>query len=118
MALILIADDDAATRDLLRRALESDGHTVTIASDGSEALEKLARAGIDLLISDVDMPGLDGIALVGQALGKNPRLRVLFMSGYPDQLGRAAATTGGTARTIAKPFTLEKARSEVRAALA
>jgi CheY-like chemotaxis protein len=118
MARILIADDDAATRDLLRRALEVDGHAVKAAADGAEALELIrAGLGVDLLITDVQMPGIDGIRLAAEAAALRPGLRLLMMSGYPDQLARAAALPVARVLTLSKPFTLDKARAEVRAAL-
>jgi CheY-like chemotaxis protein len=62
MARILLADDDAATRDLVKRALAIDGHAVTSTQDGTEALDAITAtpSGFDLLISDVQMPSLDG----------------------------------------------------------
>jgi CheY-like chemotaxis protein len=119
MARILLAEDDAAARDLVQRALGLDGHEVIVTQDGLEALEKMqgAPARIDLLISDVQMPGLDGIALVEKALGADPKLRVVLMSGFADELDRADHLKGKIARIITKPFTLEQIRSAVRAAL-
>ena len=75
MARILLADDDAATRDLVKRALATDGHAVSSTQDGTEALERLQEApdGFDLLISDVQMPGLDGVALAEKGLAGNPQ---------------------------------------------
>ena len=72
MARILLAEDDAATRDLVQRALGLDGHEVVVTQDGMEALEKLqaAPARVDLLITDVQMPVLDGIALAEKALAR------------------------------------------------
>ena len=92
MARILLAEDDAATRDMVQRALALDGHEVTVTQDGTEALEKLQAAPgrIDLMITDVQMPGLDGVALVEKALAAAPKLRVVLMSGFADELGRAA----------------------------
>lgn len=120
MAKILIADDDTATLDLFRRTLEADGHQVTVVADGSDALDKLGTASpaFALLITDVQMPGIDGIELARQALAAAPALRVLLMSGYPEQLDRASGLGSKHVRTLGKPFTLEKARSEVKAALA
>jgi CheY-like chemotaxis protein len=91
MARILLADDDAAARDLVQRALASDGHDVTATHDGVEALERLQGAGADfeLLISDVQMPGLDGIELIEKALAITPKMRVILMSGFSDELERA-----------------------------
>ena len=119
MARILLADDDAATRDLVHRALATDGHAVTLTQDGAEALEKLQEApgAFDLLISDVQMPALDGIALAEQSLAAEPNLRVILMSGFADELGRADHLKGKLARVITKPVTLEQVRAAVRAAL-
>jgi len=119
MARILLADDDAATRDLVQRALGLDGHEVAVTQDGAEALERLqaATAHFDVLITDVQMPGLDGVALIEKGLAFNPKLRVVLMSGFADEIGRAAHLKPRLARIISKPCTLEQIRSAVKAAL-
>jgi len=119
MARILLAEDDAATRDLVQRALALDGHEVIVTQDGVEALEKLqaAPARIDLLITDVQMPGLDGVALVEKSLGVAPKLLVVLMSGIADAIGRADHLNGKISRIITQPFTLEQIRAAARAAL-
>lgn len=114
MARVVLADDDAATRDLVKRALESDGHKVSVAEDGNEALDRLA-SGADILVSDVNMPGLDGITLATRAAASAPGLRVLLMSGFPEELERARRAGLGRLGVLAKPFTLEQVRSAVRA---
>ena len=104
---------------LVQRALASDGHQVIVTQDGAEALEKLrSGAGIDLLVSDVQMPGIDGIELVEKGLAGNPKLRVVLMSGFAGELGRADHLKGKISRIITKPFTLEQIRAAARAALA
>jgi len=120
MAHILLADDDKATRDLVKRALESEGHKVELTQDGTEALEKLTAApeAIDLLVSDVHMPGLDGVALARRAIDAAPRLKLLLMSGFAEELERAQALKSPHLSVIMKPFTLEQIRSVVRALLA
>ena len=119
MVRILLAEDDGATRDLVQRALGLDGHEVVVTQDGSEALEYLrnAPAPVQLLISDVQMPGLDGIGLVEAALKVMPGLRVLLMSGFADELGRAEHLRSKIARVISKPFTLEQIRNAVKGVL-
>lgn len=119
MARILLADDDAATRDLVQRALAIDGHTVTPTTDGTEALEKLEENpdGFDLLISDVQMPALDGIALAEKGLAAASGLRVILMSGFAGELDRAGHLKGRLSHVITKPFTLDEIRSAVRATL-
>jgi two-component system cell cycle sensor histidine kinase/response regulator CckA len=120
MARILLADDDAGTRDLVSRALTADGHEVAIATDGLDALEQLKRApaACDLLISDIEMPGLDGVGLLKAARAIAPGLRARLISGFEGSQIRADEVGGAAVRCIAKPFTLEKIRAEVRAALA
>lgn len=120
MARILLADDDAATRDLVRRALESEGHRVEVTQDGNEALEQLKEGGIkyDLLVTDVEMPMLDGIALAERAFPLQPGVRVLLMSGFADQLERAQELSGPHVGVLSKPFTLDQVRESVRKLLA
>jgi len=116
MATILLADDDAAVRDLVRRALSSDGHTVYVTQDGVEALESLSVNGVafDVLITDVDMPQLDGISLAEKALVMKPALAVILMSGFTDQLERAARLKVRRLLSISKPFTLDQIKQVVK----
>lgn len=118
MARILLADDDSATRALVERALAVDGHTVTSTQDGAEALERLqAGERFDVLISDVQMPAVDGIALAQKGLKALPKLRVILISGFADELDRAKHLKSKVSQVIAKPITLEGIRAAVRAAL-
>ncbi len=119
MARILLAEDDQATRDLVKRALEADGHHVEVTQDGTEALEKLkSQSGAaDVLVSDVHMPGIDGIRLASQAIEAQPKLRVLLMSGFTEELERAKAVKAARLGVLSKPFTLEQVRAAVRALL-
>lgn len=119
MANILLADDDAAVRDLVRRALASEGHSVHATEDGAAALDHLAahHAHVDVLVTDVDMPQLDGVLLAQQALKLNPALRIVLMSGFSDQLERAQSLNAKHLASISKPFTLEQIKQKVRAVL-
>lgn len=116
MARILLADDDQATRDLVKRALAADGHIVDLTQDGAEALETLAGAGasFDLLVSDVHMPGADGIEIARHAIARLPSLKLLMMSGFAEELDRAKALQSPNLAVILKPFTLEQIRGAVR----
>jgi two-component system, cell cycle response regulator CpdR len=118
MARILLADDDKGSLDLVRRALQIEGHTVVTAEDGSEALALVQPGGFDLLVTDVQMPGLDGIELARRASAQFPAMRFVLMSAYPDGLDHAAGLAAKGARLVTKPFTIDKIRAEVRAALA
>jgi CheY-like chemotaxis protein len=120
MARILIAEDDEAVRALVRRALELDGHAVMTAEDGGEALDMLQAEGgrFDLLLSDIRMPVMDGIALALAAARDFPALRILLMTGYAEQRERAHGLDAIIQDIVQKPFTLAEIRRAVTAALA
>jgi two-component system cell cycle sensor histidine kinase/response regulator CckA len=87
-ATILVTEDDPAIRSLLRSVLGAGGHEVIVAADGHEALELFERraSAIELLVTDVVMPGMGGVELAGEILSRRPSLPVLYMSGYNQQL--------------------------------
>jgi CheY-like chemotaxis protein len=118
MARILIAEDDAAAQSFVARALTQDGHVVTSVGDGLQALEALGAAGYDLLITDIVMPGLDGIGLALRAARDWPELPILLMTGYTAERQRAHNLDEIILKVISKPFTLEQICHEAAAALA
>ena len=118
MARILLADDDAATRDLVRRALEADGHSVLVTQDGNEALDRRRRGG-QVRPSRQRRGDADARRRrAGAARLKQPGLRVLLMSGFAEQLDRAKALKGAHVAVLSKPFTLDQVRASVRKLLA
>jgi len=118
MAKILIAEDEAALRALVARALVEDGHVVTVAPDGAEALEALGREPFDLLLADIKMPVMDGIALALAAARDYPALVVMLMTGYADQRERACGLEALIHDVLTKPFTLAELRHAVSGVLA
>jgi two-component system response regulator FlrC len=82
MGRILVADDEPGLRAFVAEALEADGHTVAQAADGVEAAQRLAREGFDLLITDLKMPRLDGIALLRQVRLEQPEIEVLVLTAH------------------------------------
>ena len=120
MARILIAEDEETVRALAARGLEQDGHQVTQTADGAAALDAISRAQgqFDLLLADIKMPIMDGIALALAAARDFPKLKILLMTGYADQRERAAGLDALVQGVIAKPFTLAELRFAVAAALA
>jgi two-component system, cell cycle response regulator CpdR len=119
MARILLTDDEEAVRGFVRRALEMDGHEVTPAFDGADALDKLAAAdgAYDLLLTDIRMPMMDGIALALAAARDYPALTILLMTGYADQRERAAGLEALIHDVVTKPFSLSQIRAAVDDAL-
>ena len=91
MPRILIADDEDSMRLLVARAIAMDGHHTTTAADGAEALDLLTRerGQFDLLLTDIQMPVMDGIALALATARDFPDLKILLMTGYADQRERA-----------------------------
>jgi CheY-like chemotaxis protein len=120
MSRILIAEDEEALRAMCARALATDGHHVETAGDGSEALEILIRerGRFDLLLTDVRMPIMDGIALSLAAARDFPDVTILLMTGYADQRERAQGLDALVHDVIAKPFSVAELRGTVSEALA
>ncbi len=120
MARILIAEDEESIRSLLARALAQDGHEVVANSDGAEALDTIAReqGRFDLLLTDIRMPVMDGIALALAAGRDYPRLPILLMTGFADQRERAHGLNALIHDIITKPFSLADLRGAVGNALA
>jgi CheY-like chemotaxis protein len=100
--------------------LETDRHAVTQAADGAEALDILNKThgAFDLLLTDIKMPVMDGIALALAAARDHPALTIMLMTGYADQRERASGLEGLVQGIIAKPFTVADIRFAVAAALA
>ena len=119
MARILIADDEESMRMLVARAIGMDGHSIATAQDGAEALEILTRenGAFDLLLSDIQMPVMDGIALALSAARDFPRLTILLMTGFADQRERASNLDAIAHDVISKPFSVAQIRAAVADAL-
>src|SRR5713226_7136555 len=119
MARILLAEDEEAIRSLVARALRQDGHEVTTANDGAEALDVLVReeGEFELLLTDIRMPVMDGIALALAAARDHPDVTILLMTGYADQRERAHGLDALIHDVITKPFSLGQMRSAVNGAL-
>ncbi len=119
MANILIAEDDDMVRSFVSRALNLDGHDVTSAMDGLEALDILEEqeGSFDLVLSDIRMPGMDGIALAHSASQNWNELRILLMTGFADQRERADDLMQIVVDVVEKPFSLDKIRTAVNSAL-
>ena len=108
MARILVAEDDAAVSAFVKRALTHRGHEVTTAPDGMAALAALAAGSFDLLLTDIVMPGLDGIALALKASKDHPRMKILLMTGFASERQRAHNLDALIHRVVEKPFNLEQ----------
>jgi two-component system cell cycle response regulator CpdR len=120
MPRVLIADDEDSMRSLVARAIGMDGHTIVTAQDGAEALEILIResGAFDLLLTDIQMPVMDGIALALTAARDFPDLTILLMTGFADQRERASGLNAIVYDVVTKPFSVADIRTAVADALA
>ena len=120
MPRVLIADDEESMRALVARAVAIDGHDTVTAEDGAEALEILSReqGAFDLLLTDIQMPVMDGIALALSAARDFPKLTILLMTGLADQRERASNLNAIAHDVITKPFSVADIRTAVADALA
>jgi two-component system cell cycle response regulator CpdR len=120
MARILIAEDEEGVRTAVARALAMDGHDLVTRPDGAAALDALTQdqQGFDLLLTDIKMPIMDGIALALAAARDHPDLIILLMTGYADQRERAHGLDALIHDVITKPFSVAEIRAAVAGALA
>ena len=119
MARILIAEDEDALRALTARALADTGHDVVTAIDGADALDILTRENgrFELLLTDIKMPLMDGIALALATARDYPHITILLMTAYADQRERAANLDALIHDVVLKPFTLAEIKAAVTEAL-
>ncbi len=113
---VLVVEDEAGIRSLLCKMLEREGYQVLEGSNGEEALRVcFARPeGVDLLLTDVVMPGMGGRELAEQIHGRHPDVKVLYISGYTDDVAVQAASFPRGSGYLQKPFTREALMSKVR----
>lgn len=117
---VLVVEDDAAVREVLRRALERAGCDVLAAANGHEALTVSDRhpGAIDVLVTDVVMPLMGGPQLALKLKGKRPQIQVLYMSGYPPEVLRRHGVRGSGREFMAKPLSCAELVARVSDALA
>ncbi len=120
MARILVIDDDEAFRTMLRRTLERAGHEVTEAEEGAAALAALSEKAIDLVITDIVMPGMEGLETIRTLRRSKPQLKIIAMSGggrmKPEGYLEAAHVFGAV-RILTKPFENKELFAAIKQAL-
>jgi len=116
---VLVVEDEDAVRHIVRRVLEAQGYAIVEARDGNDALQVCATRGdrIDLVLSDVIMPGMGGRELARELGARRPGLEILFMSGYNDDSELSGVDGEVASGVLAKPFTAETLARQVREAL-
>lgn len=101
---ILVIDDDRSARVLLERVLVRAGHQVFLVDTAEEGLRQLNAGTFDLLITDKNLPGIDGLELLRQARLRNPSMKAILMTGFPTAETKSHAETLGVYSYVTKPF--------------
>jgi two-component system cell cycle sensor histidine kinase/response regulator CckA len=113
---VLLVEDEDAVRNFAARALARQGYEVLEAATGLEALEVMARerGRVDIVVSDVVMPEMDGPTLLKELRKTNPNLKMIFVSGYPDDAFRKSLDENEEYTFLPKPFTLPQLAAKVK----
>lgn len=118
MAQILLAEDDESLRRFLASALAKAGHEVTDFGDGTEAFECLKGFRFDLLLTDIVMPGMDGIELAKRAAEMDAALKIMFITGFAAVALHPSSNAPKQAKVLSKPFHLREIVQEVERMIA
>jgi len=118
MARILLAEDDDQLRVFLARGLRRAGHAVDAVGDGEAALARSPSSPYDLLLADVVMPGIDGVELARRMAARQPKLRVMFITGFAAVTVQTDRLAPHRPRILTKPFHLRHLIAEIDALLA
>lgn len=114
---VLLAEDDAGLRQSLAIGLKARGYTVETVQNGLFALDLLAKKHFDVLLTDIVMPGMDGVELALQVGDSHPSLPIVMMTGYPDERQRAVNLKALIAAVMPKPFSLDALDQTLRGVL-
>ena len=118
MAQILLAEDNESLRKFLAQALVRAGHSVTDFGDGGDAYECLKDFTFDLLLTDIVMPGMDGIELAKRAAEMNEALKIMFITGFAAVALHPSSGAPKQAKVLSKPFHLREIVAEVERMIA
>lgn len=116
-ATILIAEDDRAVRDSLRRALELEGYGVIVASNGADALEGVRAGSPDAVLLDISMPMVDGLTVCRVLRSEDNRVPILMLTARTETSDRVAGLDAGADDYMPKPYDLDELLARVRALL-
>jgi excisionase family DNA binding protein len=114
---ILVADDEASIRELLQKTLALADYDVDVASDGRAAIERLRTLSYDLLITDLKMPGADGLSVIREARRYRPDLPIIIITGYSTEASAIEAIDLGVSGYLTKPFRIPKVLATAAKAL-
>jgi DNA-binding response OmpR family regulator len=117
VSVVLLAEDDAAIADPLSRALNREGYEVRVVSDGHRAFETANGGGVDLLVLDLGLPGIDGLDVCRRLRAAGRGLPVLMLTARADEVDFVVGLDAGADDYVAKPFRLAELLARIRALL-
>ncbi|MGQ0465612.1 MAG: response regulator transcription factor [Sporichthyaceae bacterium] len=117
MTRLLLAEDDVAISEPLARALRREGYAVEVRADGVQALERARQGGIDLVVLDIGLPGLDGLEVCRRLRGDGQVIPVLVLTARADEVDTVVGLDAGADDYVTKPFRLAELLARVRALL-
>ncbi|HVY84929.1 MAG TPA: response regulator [Caulobacterales bacterium] len=118
MARILLAEDDDSLRSFLVTNLSRAGHEVQAFGDGDSAWEALEHSAYDLLLTDIVMPGLDGIELARRGAEADPGMKIVFITGFAAVALSPQSQAPKDAKVLSKPFHLRDLVVEIERVIA
>ena len=116
MASVLIVDDERSMRDFLKILLEKEGHQVTTADSGASALDTLDKQSVDVIVSDIRMPGMTGIELLETVKEHAPELPIIMITAFASPDDAVLAMKNGAFDYISKPFNVDEIKSVIESA--
>lgn len=116
MASVLIVDDERSMRDFLKILLEKNAHQVTTADSGERALETLKKQNVDVIVTDIRMPGMSGIELLETVKEQSPELPVIMITAFATPDDAVLAMKNGAFDYISKPFNVDEIKSVIESA--
>lgn len=117
MSVVLLAEDDPAIAEPLSRALRREGYEATVIADGRDTLETAAAGGVDLLVLDLGLPGMDGLEVCRRLRSAGHGVPVLMLTARADEVDFVVGLDAGADDYVAKPFRLAELMARIRALL-
>ena len=114
---VLVVDDEASIRDLLSRTLSLAEYDVDVAPDGQAALDRMRQQPYDLLVTDLKMPGLDGLSVIREAKRFNSEMPVIIITGFSSESSAIEAVNLGVTGYLTKPFRVPRVLAAAARAL-
>ena len=113
-AVVWLVDDDTRTSWRLARMLEEDGYSVEVLRDGADAALRFGHSPLpDVLVTDLMMPGMNGVALMKEARRWGPTIAVIIMTGYPERVAKDAGEPGAAPTIFTKPIDYSRLTEEL-----